>query len=223
MHTITQKNDSRIQPMKHRHTDTMVTVTDLAGVLLFAVEGASAAVLGHLDLFGMMVLAFVSALGGGIIRDVLIGAVPPAALRDWRYGVTAFIGAALVFFLYSVVAEVPSNLLMILDAAALSLFAIAGAEKALMFDINPFIAVMLGTITAVGGGTLRDILLAQVPRVLESHIYAVAAMAGAAVMVIGVHLKLPRNLMAILGGVTCFVLRVTSVWQHWNLPKVMPH
>jgi uncharacterized membrane protein YeiH len=192
---------------------------DLAGTLLFAVEGALIAVPANLDLLGVMVLAFSTALVGGIIRDVLIGAVPPASLRDWRYATAAFTGGAIVFFLHPYVREIPAPVITTLDAAALALFAVAGTEKALLYKMHPFIAVLLGTITAVGGGTVRDVLLAQVPNVLRSDIYATAALAGAVVMVAATKLRLPPMLAAIAGGLVCFLLRVISVWQHWNLPK----
>jgi uncharacterized membrane protein YeiH len=130
-----------------------------------------------------MVLAFSTALAGGIIRDVLIGAVPPGALRDWRFATTAFVAAAIVFGWHDFVSQIPYSALMVADAAGLSLFAVAGAAKALNYDIPPFIAILMGGITGVGGGTVRDILLAQVPAVLWSDVYATAALAGAAVMV----------------------------------------
>jgi uncharacterized membrane protein YeiH len=192
---------------------------DLAGTFLFAVEGALIAVPANLDLLGVMVLAFSTALVGGIIRDVLIGAVPPASLRDWRYATAAFTGGVIVFFLHPFVRSIPAPVIMTLDAVALSLFAVAGTEKALLYKMHPFIAVLLGAVTAVGGGTVRDVLLAQIPNVLRSDIYATAALAGATVMVAATKLRVPPALAAVSGGLVCFLLRVISVWQHWNLPK----
>ena len=193
---------------------------DLAGTLLFAIEGATAAITGNLDLLGIMVLAFSTALGGGIIRDLFIGSIPPNALRDWRYSATAFIGAGAVFFLHQFVQAVPARVIIVLDASGLSLFAIAGAQKALMFEMPPFIAILMGGITGVGGGTIRDVLLARIPLVLRSDIYATAALLGAAVMVLCRRLGLSQSVSAMLGGAACFTLRVVSVWRHWNLPKV---
>ena len=201
-------------------TDTLLVTVDFLGTLLFAVEGGMAAARGHLDLLGAMVLAFATALGGGIIRDVLIGAIPPNSIRDWRYAAIAFLGAVATFFLHSLVLEIPASLLTILDAAGLALFAVAGAEKALNYEIHPFIAVLMGGITGVGGGTVRDVLLAQVPTVLRADVYATAALAGAAVVVIGLRLKLPRTPVAIGGIAVCFLLRMISVWLHWNLPRL---
>ena len=193
------------------------------GTLVFAIEGALAAIAGGLDFLGLVVLAFATALGGGIIRDLLIGALPPGSIQNWRYGAVAFIGAAAAFFFYDVVRQVPPQVLMVFDAAGLSLFAVSGAGKALAYEIHPFIAILMGGITGVGGGTVRDVLLAQVPTVLRADVYATAALAGAAVMVIGVKLKMPRTWMMILGGMVCFALRVVSVWRHWNLPRVSIH
>ena len=198
----------------------LLLIADLAGTLLFAIEGATAAVSGDLDFLGLMVLAFATALAGGIFRDLLIGAVPPASLRDWRYPATAFVGAAAVFFLHHFLRKIPLPVMIDLDALALALFAVAGTEKALEYRLNPFIAVLLGTVTAVGGGTVRDIFLAQIPRVLNVDIYATAALVGAAVLVLCRRLKVPPVWSALLGGTVCFLLRIVSVWQHWNLPKV---
>jgi uncharacterized membrane protein YeiH len=203
--------------MKPRPGALLLTM-DLAGTLVFAVEGAMAAAKGHLDLLGAMVLAFATALGGGIIRDVLIGAVPPNSIRNWRYGAIAFTGAAVVFLFEGPVQQIPQMLMLTLDAAGLSLFAVAGAEKALEYEIHPFIAILMGGITGVGGGTIRDVLLAQVPTVLRADVYATAALAGAAVVVAGRSVKLPKAAVAAAGIVVCFLLRMISMWRHWNLP-----
>lgn len=206
-------------PIAKPPTDRLLLVCDFLGTLVFAVEGAMAAENGDLDLLGAMVLAFATALGGGIIRDLLIGAVPPNSVRDWRYGAIAFAAAGAEILFPNPAHGIPAPVLMVLDAAGLSLFAVAGAEKALAHGINPFLAVLMGGITGVGGGTIRDVLLAQVPNVLRADVYASAALVGAAVVVIGLRLKLPRTAVAITGGVICFLLRVVSVWLHWNLPK----
>jgi uncharacterized membrane protein YeiH len=202
---------------------TLLLAIDLIGTFVFALEGAMAAIESKLDLLGLLVLSFATALGGGIIRDLLIGAIPPGAIRDWRYAGVAFLGGLVVFFWYQFVSQVRNSMLIILDAAGLGLFAVAGAAKALEFGIHPFLAVLMGGITGVGGGTIRDILLARVPTVLRADVYATAALAGAAVMVIAAKLALPIALASISGTVVCFLLRVVSVWRHWNLPKVITH
>ena len=202
------------------NTNRILFAADIAGTLVFAMEGANTGINNNLDLLGLIVLAFATALGGGIVRDVLIGDVPPASLRDWRYAATAFAGGTLVFFLHRIVDTIPTNVTMMLDAAGLALFAIAGTEKALLYKMHPFIAVLLGTITGVGGGTIRDLFLARVPRVLEADVYATAALAGSVGMILCLKARLKPGLAAVLGGMVCFLLRVISVWEHWNLPKV---
>jgi uncharacterized membrane protein YeiH len=190
---------------------------DLAGTFVFAIEGAFAAIRGHLDLFGVMVLAFVTALGGGVIRDVLMGALPPSALRGWSYPGTAFAAGAIAFAIESHL-QIPRALLLTLDAAGLSLFAVAGTDKALNAGIHPLSAVLLGTITGVGGGTLRDLLLGHVPEILRVDVYATAALFGAVILTLCRRLRLSPTLAAALGGIACFLLRMISLWQHWQLP-----
>jgi uncharacterized membrane protein YeiH len=199
---------------------TLLAAVDLAGTFVFAIEGAMAAIHGNLDFLGMVVLAFATAVGGGILRDLLIGAVPPGAIRDWRYAAIALGGAATAFFFHQLVQEVPAMLMVTLDAAGLSLFAISGAGKALEYEIHPAMAVVMGGITGVGGGTVRDLLLVQVPTVLHADVYATAALLGAAILVAGLKLNLPRVAVGVAGGLACFLLRMTAVALHWNLPKV---
>jgi uncharacterized membrane protein YeiH len=196
----------------------LILVLDLAGTFVFALEGGLAAILAHLDIFGVLVLSFATALGGGVIRDLLIGSTPPAALRDWRYAGVAFTAGMAAFFFHHFVQEIPAEVIIAFDAAGLALFAIAGTEKALAHSMHPFIAMLLGTITGVGGGTLRDIFLARVPMVLLSDIYATAALAGSAVMIALHRVGVRPALAAATGGFFCFVLRVVAVWRHWNLP-----
>lgn len=196
----------------------LVLAADLAGTFVFAVEGSLAAIAAHLDLFGVMVLAFTTALGGGVIRDVLMGDLPPAALRGWSYPGLAFAAAAITFAFAATLLHVPRPLLLTLDAAGLALFAVAGTTKALDAGMHPLSAVLLGTITGVGGGTMRDIFLAHVPAILRVDIYATAALFGALVLVLCRGAGLPAPLAATAGGCACFALRLLSVWQHWQLP-----
>lgn len=204
--------------MKYDSDDLLLHV-DLAGTALFALEGALAAIHAQLDFFGVMVLSFVTALAGGVIRDVLIGALPPASLRNWRYATTAFAAGAGAFFFYRFISAIPVSVLVILDAAGLGLFAVAGTQKAIDLEMPPLIAVLLGTITGVGGGTVRDVLLAQIPTVLRSEVYATAALAGSVLMVAMRRLDLSPRIAAFAGGIACFSLRIVSVWRHWNLPR----
>lgn len=198
----------------------LLLIFDLMATSVFALEGALSAIQGNLDLLGLMVLAFATALGGGIIRDLLIGAVPPNSIRDWRYAATALVAGTGVFLGYQYLSHVPSMLIVTLDAAGLGLFAVAGAAKALNYGIHPLLAILMGGVTGVGGGTIRDVLLARIPTVLHSDVYATAALVGATVVVLGLRFKMRPVLIMSLGGAACFALRMTAVLQHWNLPKV---
>lgn len=193
---------------------------DLAATVFLGIEGGLAAGGAGLDLFGVMVLSFATALGGGVIRDLLIGEAPPAAIRDARYPIAAFAGGAIAFLLYETVRALPNSVVTIVDAAGLGLFAVSGAEKALNYKISPFLSVLMGTITGVGGGTIRDLFLMKIPGILRADIYAVAALAGAVVFVTGFRLGLPKTVMMVVGALVCFALRLVAVWRHWNLPKI---
>ncbi|WP_263359158.1 trimeric intracellular cation channel family protein [Acidicapsa ligni] len=193
-------------------------VIDLMGTAVFAAEGASTAATARLDVLGILVIGFVTALGGGIIRDLLLGYTPPSSIRDWRYGAVALITGTVVFLFHASTADMNYWLLTSLDAAGLSLFAVAGVEKAMEFKLHPLLAVMMGGITGVGGGTVRDLLLNRVPTVLRSDVYAAAALLGAAITILCLKLKMPPTLASVLGIVSCFVLRMVAVYNHWNLP-----
>jgi uncharacterized membrane protein YeiH len=203
------------------NSDVLLVVFDLTGTLVFALEGALRAIRSELDFLGVLVLAFVTAVGGGIIRDLLIGATPPAAIRDWRYFGIAILGATAVTFFYQWVQAIPDQLIVTLDAAGLGLFAVAGVEKALDYDMHPLMAVVMGGITGVGGGTVRDLLLAQVPSVLRKDVYASAALAGGVVMVVLLKVKVPRAMAMTVAGSACFVLRMVAVARNWNLPRLL--
>ncbi|HZD78073.1 MAG TPA: trimeric intracellular cation channel family protein [Acidobacteriaceae bacterium] len=203
------------------NSDVLLSVFDLVGTLVFALEGAMAAIRGDLDILGVLVLAFVTAVGGGILRDLLIGAVPPAAIRDWRYIGIAIVGATGAAVLFYWERTFPDQVLLTLDAAGLSLFAVAGAEKALNYQMHPLLAVVMGGITGVGGGTMRDLLLAKVPGVLHKDVYASAALLGGAVMVLALKAKAPRAVAMFGGFGACFLLRMVSVLRHWNLPRLL--
>jgi uncharacterized membrane protein YeiH len=203
------------------NADHLLFAVDIAGTCVFAVEGAMAAVYGNLDLIGVMTLAFSTALGGGIVRDVLLGALPPASLRDWRYPTIVLGTAVLVFFLNQFVRQIPEAAVQVLDAAGLAIFAIAGTQKAMLYKMNPLVAVLLGTITGVGGGTIRDVLLNQVPKVLQFEIYASAAMVGSVCMIVATRVRVPAGVAASFGAFVCFLLRVVSLWKHWNLPRAL--
>jgi uncharacterized membrane protein YeiH len=185
----------------------LLLAIDLVGTALFAAEGASAAVQARLDLLGMLVLAFVTALGGGIVRDLLIGDIPPSSIRNWNYPAVALAAGAAVFVLHAYTSGMNQWLVTTLDAAGLSFFAVAGATKA------------LGGITGVGGGTIRDLLIGQVPKVLRSDVYAAAALFGAAITILCLRNRVNAVVANSCGILGCFVLRMLAVYNHWNLPR----
>jgi uncharacterized membrane protein YeiH len=195
-------------------------VLDLIGTFVFALSGAVAGVTERLDLFGVLVLSFAAASAGGIMRDLLIGAVPPAAITDWRYLAVSLLAGLVVFFWYPSSERLRNlrNHVLVFDAAGLALFAVAGTQKALGYRLNPVMSALLGVLTGVGGGMLRDVLVAQVPTVLRAELYAVAALAGAVVVVIGHELNLPPTSMAIAGAALCFGLRFVAIRRGWHLP-----
>jgi uncharacterized membrane protein YeiH len=198
----------------------LILTADLGGTFVFAVEGALAAIAGQLDLLGVLVVSFVTALGGGIIRDVLIGATPPIAIRDGRYPLVALAGGGLTFLFYAFVSSLPVPLIIRLDAGGLALFAVAGTQKALAFGIHPLIAAALGTVTAVGGGMARDVMLNKIPVILRVDVYATAALAGSLTMIAARRLGLPVWAGSLLGCVVCVALRLVAVSRNWNLPRV---
>jgi uncharacterized membrane protein YeiH len=195
-------------------------VLDMVGTFVFALSGATAGVKHRLDLFGVLVVSCATATAGGITRDVLIGAIPPVALRDWRYlGISVLAGLA-VFF------SSPSpqrhqrlrNLVLTFDAAGLALFAVSGTQTALGYGLNPVMAALLGMLTGTGGGMLRDVLVSDIPAVLHSDLYAVAALAGAIVVVAGHVLNAPPAASMLAGAAVCFGIRVMALWRGWQLP-----
>ncbi|MBG7614696.1 trimeric intracellular cation channel family protein [Brevundimonas sp. BAL450] len=200
---------------------TLVLVLDLCGTFAFALSGAMAGVRRRLDLFGVLVLSFAAATFGGIARDLLIGATPPAALQDWRYLAVSLTAGAIVFFWSSLIEKV-RNPVRMLDAMGLALFAVAGTEKALAFGLSPAMAALLGMLTGIGGGVARDVLLAEIPAVLRSDLYAVAALLGAGIVAGGSLLNLPILVTALAGGLACFSLRVAAIRRGWRLPVAAP-
>ncbi len=190
---------------------------DLIGTIVFALSGALVAVRLRMDLFGVLVLAFVTATSGGILRDLLIGAVPPASVASTKPLMLSVAAGLFTFVFPKLVARLDSPV-QVFDAAGLGTFAVAGAAKALAYGVPPVMAALLGMVTGIGGGMVRDVLAAEVPVVLKAEIYAVAALCGAAVVVIGWVTGMPSTPTAIAGLVLCFVLRMLAVWRGWRLP-----
>jgi uncharacterized membrane protein YeiH len=195
----------------------MLLALDLVGTFVFALSGATAGVKNRLDLFGVLVLSFAAGNAGGVARDLLIGAVPPAAISDWRYLAVSLLAGIVTFWRSSIIDRL-SNPVLLFDAAGLALFAVAGTQKALAFGLNSVMAAVLGMLTGIGGGMTRDVLLTEIPTVLRADLYAVAALAGAVVVVIGTALQLPSTAVTIAGAGLCFGLRFMAIRRGWRLP-----
>jgi uncharacterized membrane protein YeiH len=197
--------------------ETLLLVLDLIGTFVFALSGATAGVKRGLDLFGVFVLSFVAGNFGGITRDILIGSLPPGGISDWRYLAVSLLAGAITFYWSSTIDKLSSPVL-VFDAAGLGLFAVAGTQTALAFGLNPVMAALLGMLTGIGGGMVRDILLAEVPTVLRADIYALAALAGATVVVVGKFLHVPATATTVVGALLCFGLRLMAIRRGWHLP-----
>ena len=200
-----------------RPMQTLLVALDLLGTFVFALSGALVGVRHRLDLFGVLVLAFAAATAGGILRDLVIGAVPPPAIADPRYLVVPAIAGLVTFFWHPVVTRLQASVL-VLDGAGLALFAVSGAFKALEFGLGPVAAVLLGGLTGIGGGMVRDVLVSEVPTVFRAELYAVAALAGASVVVVGDLVGLAAPAVAVAGALVCFGLRMIGVRRGWRLP-----
>ncbi|MFI0242371.1 trimeric intracellular cation channel family protein [Streptomyces sp. NPDC016845] len=193
---------------------------DLIGIFVFAISGALMAVRKNWDVFGIGVLAEVTALGGGLLRDLIIGAVPPAAFTDLGYFSTPLVAAALVFFLHPEV-ERTQTAVNVFDAAGLGLFAVTGTTKAYDFGLGLTASAALGVATAVGGGVLRDIIANEVPSLVrwDRDLYAVPAMVGAVIVVVCINYDALNAYTSSLAVLTAFVLRLLAMRYHWRAPR----
>ncbi|MFE2044280.1 trimeric intracellular cation channel family protein [Streptomyces sp. NPDC059477] len=193
---------------------------DLIGIFVFAISGALLAVRKNFDIFGIVVLAEVTALGGGLFRDLVIGAVPPTAFTDVGYFVTPMFAALLVIFLHPQVERIQTGV-NVFDAAGLGLFCVTGTIKAYEYGLGLHAAAALGLATAVGGGVLRDVLANEVPSLLrwDRDLYAVPAIVGALLVVACIHYDALTPLTSGLAVLTAFVLRLLAMRYHWRAPR----
>lgn len=192
-------------------TSTPYLALDLTGTFAFALNGALTALrVARLDIVGVVTLGMLTAIGGGMIRDVLLGDLPPATFSDWRYLAVAAAGS-LIAFLFGRGLDRVAALIILLDAAGLSLFAVSGALKSLDFGVGFAQAVILGAVTGVGGGTLRDVLLREIPAVLTSGLYAIPALVGAFLVVGADRLGVPGLVAAVVSAGVCFAIRMAGV------------
>ncbi len=198
---------------------TLFVVVDLLGTFAFAVSGAVAAKERRLDLFGVYVLAFVTACGGGIVRDLCLGALPPAGISDWRYVACSALAATLAIWAGPWLERL-RHPVTFFDSLGLGLFAVAGAHKARAHGANIEVAIMLGTVTAVGGGVARDVLLARVPVILAKEIYALAALVAAVIQVVAEVNGWSVGLTPWFAAAVCLVIRLLALRFSWGLPVV---
>src|SRR4051794_27376162 len=200
----------------HGFDPTLILALNLVGTFVFGLSGGLAAVRAKLDLFGVVVLAAVVGLAGGIIRDLLIG-TPPATFRDWRY-LAATAAAGLVCFFARPALERIQRSVLVFDAIGLGLFCVTGATKALDFRLGPVQAILLGAITGIGGGMLRDVLLRDVPTVLRQDLYAIPALVGAAILVIAQKSGATSPVFPALAVAVCVALRLAALRYGVNVP-----
>jgi uncharacterized membrane protein YeiH len=200
----------------------VLLVLDLLGTFAFALNGALTAVrAANLDIVGVVTLGMITAVGGGILRDILLGALPPATFADWRY-LSVAAGGGVIAFLFSRRLRRVTRFIDVLDAAGLSLFAVTGAGKALELGVGPVQAIILGAITGVGGGTVRDVLIRRIPSVLSSGLYAIPALVGATLFVIATSADVNRVLgvpVALCAALVCFAIRMAGLRFHLDAPR----
>jgi uncharacterized membrane protein YeiH len=196
-------------------------VADLIGVAVFAASGASAAIAKRFDLFGVAFVGFVAALGGGILRDLVIDAVPPLAFADWRYAITATIASLAVFWFHPLVSRLRRTVL-VLDAAGLGLFTVTGTLKALNVGVPPVGACLIGMLTGIGGGLARDLLTGDIPVVLQRDIYAVVALGGAVTVVILERVGAADPVLLAAAAVLMTAVRLIALRRRWSAPVAVP-
>lgn len=196
------------------------TGVEIAAVGLLSVEGARIAADARLDLFGVVVLGLITALGGGLIRDVLLGDIPPPGLRTWELLAVSVGGAVIVIVGYQFVDDLPNWFYVTLDAAGVGLFCVVGAAKTLDLGLHFSLALFMGVLTGIGGGVIRDMMINDVPLVLRAELYAVSLFVGGGVFVALTAMGRSRLLAMVAGGSVFCSLRLLSVWQDWNLPTV---
>ncbi|MCI2419900.1 trimeric intracellular cation channel family protein [Saccharopolyspora sp. K220] len=194
-------------------------VLDLIGIFAFALSGALLAVRKRFDAVGIAVLAEATALGGGLFRDLVIGAVPPVAFTNIAYFITPLIAAAVVFFWHPRLARI-RRFVLVFDAVGLGVFCVAGSIKALNFGMHPLPAVALGAATAIGGGAIRDLLAGEIPALLhpKSEIYAVPALLGSALVSIMAVAGVLTPITSALAALLAIVVRLLALRYGWRAP-----
>lgn len=198
---------------------TVIYVLDILGTFAFAISGALVALDKKLDIFGVIIIAFVTAVGGGMLRDLLINAHPINWIGDLNYLYTIFIAVIFTFFFKSKIAHL-SKTLFLFDTVGLGVFTLLGLEKGLSYNLHPIIALIMGMTSAVFGGVLRDVLTNKVPLIFEKEIYASACLAGGITYLILNYMKVPENINFIIAASVVVIIRAIAVKFHLELPKI---
>ena len=197
----------------------LLAVLNYAGIAVFAASGALIGVRKRLDLFGVWTLAALTGVGGGVARDVLLGIHPPASFQGWENLTTATIAAGLVFVFHPQFGRLKLSV-VVLDAIGMGVFSAAGALTALHHDASPFAAALIGITAALGGGVLRDILVNEVPLLIqERDLYAIPALAGSGATVLASYWGATDARSLVVGAVLATGFRLLALWQGWRVPR----
>jgi len=201
--------------------DNITLALNFLGTFAFGLSGGILAVKKRMDLFGVLVLSVATGLGGGIMRDLILGHTPPATITDWRYLAAAALAGIIVFLWYNRIAN-HGTFVTTFDAVGLSVFTVTGTVIALDASLGPAPAALLGMLTGVGGGVLRDVLAAEVPLIFRSEVYAVASMLGAVIIIVASQAGFSGIRAEILAALATFILRMVSVQRGWKIPVARP-
>ena len=201
--------------------DNITLALNFSGTFAFGLSGGILAVKKRMDLFGVLVLSVATGLGGGIMRDLILGHTPPATITDWHYLAAAALAGIIVFLWYNRIAN-HGTFVTTFDAVGLSVFTVTGTVIALDASLGPAPAALLGMLTGVGGGVLRDVLAAEVPLIFRSEVYAVASMLGAVIIIVASQAGFSGIRPEILAALATFILRMVSVQRGWKIPVARP-
>ncbi|MDH6283377.1 putative membrane protein YeiH [Rhodococcus sp. LBL1] len=195
----------------------LLKILELVGIVAFSASGALVGVSKRFDIFGVVVVGVFTGIGGGIVRDLLLGIHPPTSLTSWPLFGTAAATSAIVFFVHSALGRLRREIL-VLDALGMGLFASTGATIALEAGAGPLASALIGATAAIGGGILRDVLVNEVPLLLHRDLYAIPALLGSALVVAGTSVGMTYNAVLVLGTVVATTLRLVAMWRRWSLP-----
>lgn len=192
---------------------------DILGTIAFAISGVFAAMHKKLDVFGVLIIAFVTAVGGGTIRDMMIGDLPASWMRDITYTLV-IIGTTVVVILFRGVIRNFQKTLLVFDSIGLGLFTILGVQKGIAIGLHPLVCIALGTITGCFGGVVRDMLLNNIPVIFQREIYATACIIGGAVYLLLLHTHIYRWIVESIAIIVVFLIRMLAIHYDWRLPNI---